>query len=146
MNERWEIVRENRRCWKFLKVSYHRNYYKRADGSSCDKYRRNHHRALYNETKNEPFQSNLSPYEPTSISQGTPLELESCNIQGRDNKETKDVNYVSGICPVLKIRSEAATKHSTIYLPCQTPAGTRLSYSKELQNNWEYPVYIRTRR
>ena len=66
------------------------------------------------------------------------------NNKTKNNKETEDVNYVSGISPVLKIRSEAATEHSTICLPCWRPAGTRVFYLKELQNYWEYPVCIRT--
>ena len=108
INQRWEVVRENRKCWKCLEVSHHRNDYQRADGTSCDKCKENHFRSLHNEMKN----SNLSPYAPTFTSQGTPPEVKNCNIRGRGNEETKDVNYFPGICPVLKVRSEAATEHS----------------------------------
>ena len=144
-------MRENRRSWKCLEVSHHRNDYKRADAASCSKCKENHFRSLYNETKNEPLHSKLSPHAPTFTSQaptftsqGTPPEVENCNIRGRDNEETKDANYFPGIYPVLKVRSEAATEHSATYLPCRTKARTRVSYSKELQNNWEYAVCIRT--
>ena len=114
INQRWEVVRENRICWKCLEVSHHRNDYKRADGTLCDKCKENHFRSLHNETKNEPSHSNMSPYAPTFTSQGTPPGVENCNIRGRDNEETKDVNYFPGNCPVLKVRSEAATEHSAL--------------------------------
>jgi len=52
VNQRWEIVRQNRRCRKCLRVSHHTNDCKRPDGTSCDKCKKNHHRSLDNEKNN----------------------------------------------------------------------------------------------
>lgn len=107
INQRWEIVRESRRCRKCLRVSHHTNDCKRADGTSCDKCKKNHHRSLHDEKKNDSLQSNLSPNTPPFISQSTPPEVEeNRNIQGRDNEEIKDVRDVPGVCPVQKGQSQ----------------------------------------
>ena len=58
LNQRWDIVRRYRRCRKCLRGSHHTNDYKKADGTSCDKCKKNHHRSLHNEEKSEPLESN----------------------------------------------------------------------------------------
>lgn len=63
LKQRWEIVRQNRRCQKCPRVSPHTKDRKTADGTSCDKCKRRHH---------EPLQSTLSPDAPIFRGQGTP--------------------------------------------------------------------------
>lgn len=43
LKQRWEIVRQNRRCRKCPRGSHHTNDCKKADGTSCDKCKKNHH-------------------------------------------------------------------------------------------------------
>ena len=104
VNKRWEIVRENRRCRKCLRVSHHTNDCKRADGRSCDKCKKNHHRSLYNEKKNEPLQSNMSPDAQIFTGQNILPEVKNRNIQGKVNEETRDVKNILGICAVQKVK------------------------------------------
>ena len=104
VNQIWEIVRENRRSRKRLRVSHHTNDCKRADGTSCDKCKKNHHRSLHNEKKNEPLQSNLHPDAQIFTGQSTLPEAENRSIQGKDNEETRDIKNVLGICPVQKVK------------------------------------------
>lgn len=104
LKQRWEIVRQNRRCRKCPRGSHHTNDCKKGDGTSCDKCKKNHHRPLHNEKKNKPLQSTLHPDAPILRSQGTPSVAESRSIQGRDNEETREVKNVLGICPVQKIK------------------------------------------
>lgn len=134
VNQRWGIVRENRRYQRCLRVSHHTNDCKRADRTSCDKFKKTHHRCLHIEKKNELLQSNLSPNALTFTSPGTPPEVENRNIRERDIKETKDV---PGICQYKRSWSEVATEPSATYLPNPTLSSKCVFYLKELQNNRE---------
>ena len=104
LNQRWDIVRRYRRCRKCLRGSQHTNDCKKADGTSCDKCKKNHHRSLHNEKKSEPSESNLRPAAPIFTSQITPPVVENRSIQASDNEKTSDVRNVLGICPVQKIK------------------------------------------
>ena len=104
LNQRWEIVRQNRRCGKCVRVSHHTNDCKRADGTSCDKCKKNHDRSLHNNKNNYPLRSTLSPEAPMFRNQGTPPVVVNCSIQGRDEEETREVKNVLGICPVQNIK------------------------------------------
>ena len=91
VNQRWEIVREDRRCRKCLRVSYQTNDCKRADGTSCDKCKKNHHCSLHKKKKNKPLQSNLNPVAEIFTGQSILPEVGNRSIQGKDNEETIDV-------------------------------------------------------
>lgn len=104
LKQRWDIVKQNRRCRKCLRGSHHTNDCKKADGTSCDKCKKNHHRSLHSERKSEPLESNLRSVAPVFISQVTPPVTENCSIQGSDNIKISDVQNVLGICPVQKIK------------------------------------------
>ena len=104
LRQRWDIVRQNRRCRKCLRGSHHTNDCKKADGTSCDKCKKNHHRSLHNEKKSEPLESNLRPAAPVFTSQFTPPVVENRSIRGSDNEKTSGVRNVLGICPVQKIK------------------------------------------
>ena len=56
VNQRWDVVKQSKRCRKCLRPHY-TNDCKKPDGTTCDKCKKNHHRSLHNETIN----SNLSP-------------------------------------------------------------------------------------
>ena len=59
VNQRWEIVKQNKRCRKCLRAPHHTNDCRKPDGTSCDKCKKNHHRTLHNEKK-DPLSYNLS--------------------------------------------------------------------------------------
>ena len=63
-NEKWEVVKEHKRCRKCLRVSHYTNDCTKADGTTCGKCKRNHHRSLHNEKKEDPLKSNLDPDAP----------------------------------------------------------------------------------
>ena len=105
VNEKWEVVKENKRCRKCLRVFHHTNDCTKADGTTCDKCKRNHHRSLHNEKKVDSSKSNLDPDAP-AFNNRSPDQAESKNnsVQGRDNEGANDVKNVPGVCPVQKIR------------------------------------------
>ena len=141
VNQRWEIVRLNRRSRKGLRAPHHSNDCKRADGTTCGNCKKNYHRSLHNDKRNEPMQPSLSHDATIFSSQGTPPEVENRSIQGRDDEKTQDVKNVLGICTVqkVKIRDSGGT-----YLPCWILAQTRAFYLKELRNGLEYLLLKRT--
>ena len=100
LKQRWDVVRQNRRCRKCLRGSHHTNDCEKTDGTSCDKCKKNHH----NEKKSEPLKSNLRPITSIFTSQVTPPVVENRSIQGSDNEKTRYVKNVLGICPVQKIK------------------------------------------
>lgn len=131
LKQRWDIVKQNRRCRKCLRGSYHTNDRKKADGTSCDKCKKNHHRSLHSERKSKPLESNLRPVAPVLISQVTPPVAENRSIQ-RSNVKISDVQNVLGICLVQKSRLETAMETSTSYLLCWTLAQTRVFFREGL--------------
>ena len=102
VNEKWEVVKEYKRCRKCLRVSHHTNDCTKADGTTCDKCKRSHHRSLHNEKKVDPSKSNLDPDVPAFNNKRSPDQAKSRNnsIQGRDNEGANDVKNVPGVCPV----------------------------------------------
>ena len=71
LKQRWEIVRQNRRCRKCLRVSNHTNDCKKADGTSCDKCKKNHHRSLHSEKNNKPQnRKNVRKHDELYIDRG----------------------------------------------------------------------------
>ena len=142
LNQRWDIVRRYRRCRKCLRGSHHTNDCKKADGTSCDKCKKNHHRSLHNEKKSEPLESNLRRAAPIFTSQITPPVVENRSIQGSDNEKTSETFLEFAQC--RKSRLGLAMETSTNYLPCWTPAQTRVYFPKKLQNNWGCPVHRHT--
>ena len=141
VNQRWEIVRLNRRSRKGLRAPHQSNDCKRADGTTCGNCKKNYHRSLHNDKRNEPMQSSLSHDATIFGSQGTPPEVENRSIQGRDGEQTQDVKSVLGICTVQKVKIRDS---GTTYLPCWILAQTRAFYPNELRNGLEYLVLKRT--
>ena len=88
VNEKWEVVKEHKRCRKCLRVSHHTNDCTKADGTTCDKCKRNHHRSLHNEKKVDPSKSNLDPDAPAFNNKRSPDQAESKNnsVQGREKR------------------------------------------------------------
>lgn len=105
-NEKWEVVKEHKRCRKCLRVSHYTNDGTKADGTTCGKCKRNHHRSLHNEKKEDPLKPNVGPDAPAFNDRKSPDQDESKNnsVQGRDNEGANNVKNVPGVCPVQKIR------------------------------------------
>ncbi|KAK3722850.1 hypothetical protein QZH41_007806 [Actinostola sp. cb2023] len=78
VSQRWDAVKKHQRCRKCL-ISHHTNDCKRADGTSCDKCEKNHHRSLHNE-KRYTSSSNLNPN--ASPFSGEQVAANNNNIQG----------------------------------------------------------------
>ena len=95
LKQRWEIVKQNRRCQKCQRVSHHTKDCKRADSISCDKCKKNHHNSLHNEKNNKSYASIFR-------SQGSPSAVENRSIQEMDNEKTREVRNILGICPMQK--------------------------------------------
>ena len=103
VNQKWEIVKQHWRCRKCLRA-HHTNDCKKPDGSTCDKCRKNHHRALHNERTGEtntslnpraaPFQSQFQG--PSTTSNG--------NVQGNAVYQKSKLKPVTGLCPVQKVK------------------------------------------
>ena len=76
ISQRWEIGKQHWRCRKCLRRHHTRNC-RKADASTCDKCRKNHHRSLHNDKIGEtssnpsprasPFQSQCQASSSTSI-------------------------------------------------------------------------------
>ena len=79
-------------------MSHHTNDCTKADGTTCDKCKRNHYRSLHNEKKVDPSKSNLDPDTPT-FNKRSPDQVECKNnsVQGRDNEGANDVKNVPGV-------------------------------------------------
>ena len=103
LKQRWDMVRQNRRCRKCLRGSHHTTDWKKADGIPCDKCKKNHHRSQWKEKRTVGIQLEASCTD-LHTSQVTPPVVENRSIQGSDNKKTGDVRNVLGICPVQKIK------------------------------------------
>ncbi|KAK3744212.1 hypothetical protein QZH41_013564, partial [Actinostola sp. cb2023] len=100
VSQRWDAVKKHQRCRKCLR-SHHTNDCKRADGTSCDKCEKNHHRSLHNE-KRYTSSSNLNPN--ASPFSGEQVAANNNNIQGSTGKEENSVKIVTGLCPVQQIK------------------------------------------
>ena len=62
---------------KCLRVSRHTSDCAKADGTTCGKCKRNHHRSLHNEKKEDPSKSNLDPNAPAFNNRKSPDQAES---------------------------------------------------------------------
>lgn len=104
VNERWEIVKQNKRCRKCLK-SHHTNDCRKPDGTSCDKCKKNHHRSLHNE-KRDSLLSNLNPTALPFPSQATHDQntTDNHNIQMNTSCQNREVKTVVGMCPIQKVK------------------------------------------
>ena len=74
VNERWEVVKKHQRCRKCLRSHHTKDCWK-AEGTSCDKCKKDHHRSLHNEKKgsneeNVPSPSSLNPEVPPFTNPG----------------------------------------------------------------------------
>lgn len=87
-------------------MSHYTNDGTKADGTTCGKCKRNHHRSLHNEKKEDPLKPNVGPDAPAFNDRKSPDQDESKNnsVQGRDNEGANNVKNVPGVCPVQKIR------------------------------------------
>ena len=100
VNQRWEIVKKNKRCRKCLRGSHHTDDCKKPDGTSCDSCKKNHHRSLHNQKP-----PNLNPTAQPFVSQSSSTQVNSHNVQGSDEENNK-VFSVSGLCPIQKIKAQ----------------------------------------
>ena len=103
VNRKWEIVKHHWRCHKCLRA-HHTSDCKKPDGSTCDKRRKNHHRALHNERTGETSTS-LNPRAAPFRSQFQGSSTTSnCNIQGNAVSQESKLKPVTGFCPVQKVK------------------------------------------
>ena len=94
VNQRWDVVKQSKRCRKCLKP-HHTNDCKKPDGTTCDQCKKNHHRSLYNKTT----KSNLSP-------NAVPFRMQHVPAEGNTNcaaDHKKDFKLITGLCPVQKV-------------------------------------------
>ena len=99
VNQRWYVVKQNQRCRKCLR-RHHTNDCHIADGTSCDKCKKNHHRLLHSERKEDPNQ-NSSPVSASSSSDKSPLTSNNTLENTQDQREKK--RGVAGLCPIQMI-------------------------------------------
>ena len=86
VSQRWDIVKKNKRCRKCLRT-HHTNDCSKADGTTCDKCKRNHHRFLHSEKKEHP-NNNLNPNDPPFSNPGAASENNAQHsTQGQATKE-----------------------------------------------------------
>ena len=92
VDEKWEIVKQNNRCRKCLRV-HHTNSCKIPDGTTCDKCTRRHHRSLHNERV--PL-ANSEQATETLLSANESQEASNHNVQGKTS--------VPALWPVQKVK------------------------------------------
>ena len=101
VDEKWEIVKQNNRCRKCLRV-HHTNSCKIPDGTTCDKCTRRHHRSLHNERV------------PLAYSeQATETLLSANESQEASNHNVQDKTSVPAICPVQKVKTRGQSGYFT---------------------------------
>ena len=107
VNERWEVVKKHQRCRKCLRSHHTKDCWK-AEGTSCDKCKKDHHRSLHNEKKgsneeNVPSPSSLNPEVPPFTNPGNSTSknnnAQTIATAGVEKKATT----VAGLCPIQKI-------------------------------------------
>ena len=109
VNEKWEVVKENRRCRKCLR-SHHTNTCSKPDGSTCDKCKRNHHRSLHNEILNSNLNPDASPFRNQGQPSNQPIfpTAENHNIQENVADQKRRLKATIGLCPVQKVKVKNA--------------------------------------
>ena len=88
VDQQWDIVKQKQRCCKCLKA-HHSKDCKKADGVTCEKCKKNHHRLLHN----------TKPLNPDS----PPFSNEETNNTAIANN-MEDVQTVTGLCPIQRIK------------------------------------------
>ena len=102
VDQRWEIVKQNQRCRKCLR-SHHTKDCKKSDGTTCDKCKKNHHRSLHNERKDQE----KPPLDPNAVPAQTHNDNTINNNADMNTlKHNGDVKTVAGLLPVQKIKVE----------------------------------------
>ncbi len=94
VNQRWDIVKQKQRCRKCLK-SHHTKDCQKGDGTTCDKCKKNHHRSLHN---NKPLNPDAPPFPDKENNTA------NNNIEINYSKPENDVQTVTGLCPIQKIK------------------------------------------
>ncbi|XP_020893926.1 uncharacterized protein LOC110233025 [Exaiptasia diaphana] len=101
LSQRWEAVKKHQRCRKCLRASHHTNDCKKADGTSCDKCKRNHHRSLHNDKKTSTgASSNTDGHQTTKEI----ANAENNTVQAT-KQESKKAKTLNALCPVQKVKS-----------------------------------------
>lgn len=94
VDQRWQTVKLYKRCRKCLNT-HHTDDCKKADGTTCDKCSKRHHRSLHNEKTST---SSLNP-KAVPFTNTKQYQADSHSIQ--DKSLTKNV---IGLCPVQRIK------------------------------------------
>ena len=98
VDEKWEIVKQNKRCRKCLK-SHHTNNCFKPDGTTCNKCDRRHHRSLHNDSYTpKPRNHSSSPMNP----EAPPFTSHSTHTSS--NHVHRNASKLPGICPVQKVK------------------------------------------
>ncbi|CAB4041306.1 uncharacterized protein LOC113669263, partial, partial [Paramuricea clavata] len=92
VNQRWDIVQQNKRCRKCLRASHHTRDCKKPDGTSCDKCKKNHHKSLHN----------APPLDPSAV----PFSVQERAISQNHNIE--GIKHGIGLCPIQKVKVKDA--------------------------------------
>lgn len=126
-----------------MRVSHHTNDCKKADGTTCDKCKRNHHRSLHNEKKEDPSQFNLNPNATAFKGKRNP-DVENPSVQGRDDTGASDPRNEPGVCPVQKVTVRDSDGNFKTLITCHV--GHRLEHSclRGPQSYWDYLVLKHT--
>ena len=107
VNERWEVVKKHQRCRKCLRSHHTKDCWK-AEGTSCDKCKKDHHRSLHNEKKgsneeNVPSPSSLNPGAPSFTNPGNTTSKNNNTQTIATTGVGKKATTVAGLCPIQKI-------------------------------------------
>jgi len=101
VSQRWDTVKKHQRCRKCLRASHHTNDCKKADGTSCDKCKKNHHRTLHNDRK---VSSNAVTNADTPSTASEGVTADSNNLQTNATHQEQKVKTSTALCPVQKIK------------------------------------------
>ena len=100
VSQRWDAVKRHHRCRKCLRASHHTDDCKKANGTACDKCKKNHHRSLHSERKDSTNSSNTEA-RPTTDGK---VSSETNNVHGTFASLEKRSKIASAVCPVQKVK------------------------------------------
>ena len=98
VDQRWEIVKENQRCRKCLQPHHTRDC-KKADGSTCDICKKNHHRSLHNDKRVPPVPDSLGPNLNVNA-----VPFQAPNVDSVNNNA--EIKTIAGLLPIQKVKIE----------------------------------------
>ena len=129
VDEKWEIVKQNKRCRKCLK-SHHTNNCFKPDGTTCNKCDRRHHRSLHNDSYTpKPRNHSSSPMNP----EAPPFTSHSTHTSS--NHVHRNASKLPGICPVQKVKIKDEQGNQTEVVAMIDSGSNPTSFPRVLQRS-----------